>query len=750
MRWDGTRRSLTDWLCVPLLCSLSLRCCSGFRLSWILGALLFVLALSWVGVLFHYFSSHGSAPGAHDAFGFSGAGGSGSSSSDAQTPRTPSGPTTTQVAAVAQQPLPCVPAPVPAAAPATSASAASHPYANCRPGSQRCVAWSTATPYSRFPLLGGSGQPTEASEAAASATAVDSASRGNTAQMPSLLSSASGAVSAAPYDIDGTPALRARLREYVQQHQAAHGLAAAAAEVERASLAAPGASALTPAALRASQHALWTRWVSSQRLLLHVDGESGLGNKLLPIVSAFAFALLTKRTLLLFFTVPGMDELFDLGPSAPAADAGAAGAEGSNAPVPLLESRWNVWISQLIEYSRRFDPAYDLVSAAQDGSNALHWSSRMEARLAVSDAKSRVGWRNFKEVVELFPSDFGPALALDLQSPDSTKPKANLLCANWVSDPAWTGSWLVYTWSDQYWLPLLAGNEWTRPQLLLWVNENNMYGPLSRFALNWSGPLVRVRADQFAREHFSSYNIGLQLRRKERLALKRAEVLAVVEGAKQLAMLHQADSAEMQLTPTAERAAQLRQNPNGPSGTAGMRLAAGAASSSKPRVTFFIASDDFASRPALAALLAPWGHVAFAAEVHYPRDERTSGSGYYVPPNRGAGAGADAAAKYKEGLQWAVVENLLLSACDDVILSPSSTYGYHAAGYSSLVPHRVLYEPASAPPVVRLLSAEPSAHFWRPLFREVALMQLCRLEADLPAQMQQEECCPRWTNGEGA
>lgn len=98
--------------------------------------------------------------------------------------------------------------------------------------------------------------------------------------------------------------------------------------------------------------------------------------------------------------------------------------------------------------------------------------------------------------------------------------------------------------------------------------------------------------------------------------------------------------------------------------------------------------------------------------------------------------------KFKEGLRWAVAENLLLSACDDIILSPTSTYGYHAAGFGSLIPHRILHEPVHQ--VFRLMSSEPQSHFWRPLMREVTRWGLCRVEADLPARGQQEECCPRW------
>jgi hypothetical protein len=98
--------------------------------------------------------------------------------------------------------------------------------------------------------------------------------------------------------------------------------------------------------------------------------------------------------------------------------------------------------------------------------------------------------------------------------------------------------------------------------------------------------------------------------------------------------------------------------------------------------------------------------------------------------------------KFKEGLSWAVAENLLLSACDDVVLSPTSTYGYHAAGFGSLIPHRVLHEPNRQ--VYRVFSSEPQSHFWKPLMREVDRWKLCRVEEDLPARSQQEECCPRW------
>ena len=104
--------------------------------------------------------------------------------------------------------------------------------------------------------------------------------------------------------------------------------------------------------------------------------------------------------------------------------------------------------------------------------------------------------------------------------------------------------------------------------------------------------------------------------------------------------------------------------------------------------------------------------------------------------------------EFSEGLQWSVLDHLLLAACDDIITSPSSTFGYVSHGYGSLIPHRVksreMDDDHHRALVLRALSAEPSSHFFKPLFREVSRFKLCRVEADLPAQAQTEECCPRY------
>jgi hypothetical protein len=85
-----------------------------------------------------------------------------------------------------------------------------------------------------------------------------------------------------------------------------------------------------------------------------------------------------------------------------------------------------------------------------------------------------------------------------------------------------------------------------------------------------------------------------------------------------------------------------------------------------------------------------------------------------------------------------------------MITSPSSTFGYVSHGLGSLVPHRVKSnlknDDYNRPEVLRVLSSEPGSHFWKPLFREVSRWKLCRIEADLPAQAQTEECCPRWSS----
>lgn len=488
---------------------------------------------------------------------------------------------------------------------ATSTPAeAANPFDHCRRGSQRCIPWSTATPYSRFSLLEDSvWAPNSPAEA------IDPTTRTHLQRMHGLLSAASDdadSVSNAPYDLDGTPALRTRLREYLASHRAATDFPAALAKIERQVAQQPDAKTVDARETRARKFALWQRWIGAQKYMLHVDNESGFGNKMLPIVSAFAYALVTRRHLLLFFPVPGFKDLFTVGPSLPG--------------VSPLVTDWLVFLEGLLEVTRKLDPTFPL---AQDGTTpdlthadaSEHWTTRMHQRMADTSAGGRPQIKNFQEILALMPNSLSgndaagaPSVplyttaALDLQAPDSSQAQADMLCKDWAHDPALTGAWVIRTWSDQYWLPLLSGNEFVRPTLLAWVNENNMYGPLARFFLNWSPVHVRERAADFASVHFGAYNIGLQLRRKERVGLRRSEVAGALEGAKSLAVLYLgSDPMEVNLTPEDQLALRARRR----------------------TVTFFIATDDFASREKWAAELCAYGHVAFSPTVEYPRDEGT-------------------------------------------------------------------------------------------------------------------------------
>ena len=784
---------------------LSLRSSLSRTAAALLAVVLLVLLCSWAAVLVHYLNSHA----AHiqpDSVVLSDA-------------RTESADITSKVAAAAlpaptTPPCPTNSAPVvggsvpPCSFAAWPAAPTQNPYAHCRPGTQRCIAFSTATPYSRFPIMDHAAEwdsndaevktAVEAAIKHAAKTAAAPLTPGTSApnqlplapsplpadlsalrRLPALLSSSAEAADAQshrPYDIDGTSELRKRLRAYIKQAQESCDFDAAVERID-ATVAKEG---IAPELQAQRKWSLWQAWIGSQRYTLHVDGESGLGNKLLPIISAFGFSLLTKRTLLLFFPVPGFEDLFTVGPTPPTAEEQAA-ANASGHPLPVFRSvpsSWPRFLADLVRITRRLDPEY-----ASAPNKDAHWTHQIETRMNDRTKQGKPCIKNFADILALLPKTItGPpavegvaasstlytSIQLDLQSPDASRTQSRMLCDAWVSAEAYTNSWLVHTWSDQYWMPLLVGNEHTRPTMLSWLNENNMYGPLARFFLNWDTTLVRARADEFARKHFSRYNIGIQLRRKERLALRKSEVAAAIDGAKQLAMLYQMESDEMELTPTADRRAELMRDPKngGPLNSSGMRLRAQAPGvgsdgsplpPKRPSVTFFLATDDFNSRERLAQLLAPFGHVAFSPSDSYPRHEEQQGAGYYMPlanemPDGGGGGGAHSRVidslppRFRDGLTWAITENLLLSSCDDIIISPSSTYGYHAAAYSSLIPHRVLYDPVSQ--VLRQLTSEPHSHFWKPLFREVSEKEVCRSERDLPAQLGQDECCPRWGNGE--
>jgi hypothetical protein len=712
---------------------------------------------------------------------------------------------------------------------------------NCRPGTQRCIPFATATPFSRFPFL------TPPPRAFAGEHEEFDLSYSLLSKQHALAGPA--ARSRAPYDADGTPLLRAELQDYIRRHHAATDLegverriaaevdadlasdaTSAAGQLEGFPLARSATVAQRAGVALAARYRRWRAWVESQKYLLYVDGEEGMGNKLQPMVSSFALALLQKRVFLRHFSVPHFEDMFTVGPRpAPGVEADPSKPQY----LPLLTS-WQQFLDRFHRSHARLDPtigaeltpgllpmidgtplptseletarahALHLLGAKQDPEAATgSWLQRMLAQIGperpldqrIKAAQFSAGHLSLlPKGGPLFGAPAGAAagggaeggeralhllsLDIDMSPADSTQQEADLLCNDLLTDERYTAPWITVGRGYQYFASLFVTNPFTRKRMLSLVNEGNIYGPLARFLLNWNDEL-RQTAHDLASTHFSRYNIGLQIRMQERLALIAEEVKAVIEVARALAVLHQPYDSEMEVMDAAKRSAQLIGQPEnkGPPNVFAMHLpgretaaeamatdkaafatttttpapidaAAGAvpdaaaadalARRNKPYVTFYLATDNFALRPGLVAQLAPYGHVVHAPSIAYPRN-RAVGAYYF-----------GASPEFLEGLKWSVLDSWLLASCDDMITSPSSTFGYVSHGFGSLVPHRVKSnlknDDYNRPEVLRVLSSEPGSHFWKPLFREVSRWKLCRIEADLPAQAQTEECCPRWSS----
>ena len=233
-------------------------------------------------------------------------------------------------------------------------------------------------------------------------------------------------------------------------------------------------------------------------------------------------------------------------------------------------------------------------------------------------------------------------------------------------------------WGDQYYVPSVQVNKAYRPLMQSLFNEDDIFGPLARFLLRPSAKVNSYITDMQDRFWTDRYVVSMQIRRRERLGLHDNEVDTAINCAKRLAV-------------------------------------AGKAATSK-NVTFFVASDDAGLRDALIDRMKPEGQVVHVSNFTV-REEQL-------------------------GVFFAAVDIILLSRGDEIITTPSSTFGYSSAGYGSLKPHRVQLTPGRD--CVQAVNSEPSSHFWHSMVGYSKKHPMCMDLTQFDHLMKQESCCPRW------
>ena len=405
-------------------------------------------------------------------------------------------------------------------------------------------------------------------------------------------------------------------------------------------------------------------------MLVFSVGDDGLGNKLLPLVSAFLLSLLLDRAFLLHWT----------------------GSEAVHNTPMHVEQLFSPPDGLQWSFEAAAKQALTRPGAKADQQRQLERQRLLE----LYNAERAVKLEEIRALFRFLPLSFAE---LDMRTADYGLIKERALCEDWRLLYSNVSALLVQ--GDQYFVPCLQANPAYRADMSRWFDHRDVYGPLARWLLR-PAPPVAAYVEPFVQENFSNYTIGLQLRRRERLGLRDEEVEQALRCAVQLASAYLTGSPK----PTEEQQS-----------TAALPAVIPAPANRLPgrRVSFFIASDDQQLRPRLRTRLAALGHVAFTQEFALRED-------------------------MSRGLLYAVIDSVLLGRSSDLITTPSSTFGYIAHGYASLVPYRVQLQPRKTwrrPP-----SSEPSAHFWQPLMREA--QRLCIDKADFPELMQQEECCPRW------
>ena len=305
----------------------------------------------------------------------------------------------------------------------------------------------------------------------------------------------------------------------------------------------------------------------TSRYLVFAVGDDGLGNKLLPLVSAFLLALLTDRTFLVHWT----------------------GSEAvHNTPMHIDElyrpPEGMVW--EFEEMAKRSLASHrEALVRGGGGEEAVR---RVDALLQVYGERRRV---KLAEVRQLFEELRLSLQEVDMRTADYGLVKERALCDDWRAE--YRDAQVLVLYGDQYFVPPLQVNAHYRPLISRLFNDTDIYGPLARWLLRPSAD-VQAYIEPFMRTRFTPFTVGLQLRRRERLGLNNGEVQLALRCARDIVAARRAEPGHLGEV-----------------------------------VSFFVASDDNALRQSVRQQLQDVGPVAFTDEF-LVREDMTRGLFYAV------------------------------------------------------------------------------------------------------------------------
>jgi len=218
-----------------------------------------------------------------------------------------------------------------------------------------------------------------------------------------------------------------------------------------------------------------------RKFVVYAATNDGMGNKLLPMVSAFALALLLDRAFLVDWT--GYDTF-----------------------------------QRSVKWDRNPGAVSDFfVNPFGDAGEWLY-----ERVLGRDGALAGILGGEVEETM------------LDMRTPDYSDAKLGTLCRDLRA--LYAGSRVVRVVGDQNFLPLLAANPHHTPLLRSWMRAGNMFGPLARHLLRPTAAIL-ARVEEM-RSLFGPYTVGLQLRRREGIGMRGNEVGVGWECARHLRELY--------------------------------------------------------------------------------------------------------------------------------------------------------------------------------------------------------------------
>jgi Xyloglucan fucosyltransferase len=387
--------------------------------------------------------------------------------------------------------------------------------------------------------------------------------------------------------------------------------------------------------------------------------NDGLGNKLLPVISSFALALLSNRTLLVDWpgrwprTNPGHVSEFltnpfhldwDLMGVLQVAKAAAKQRDDDGSTRNVVNDATDVIGAGV---------SSDSVPAGQETRQQHEEEHRHVAwpdREPLSAFEIADSTRLLQEAVggrweEFFLGGAGMSAA-----------DASLLCDNF--DEKMANVDVVTSRSDQFFVPYLSHSPHFKATSDSWFVDGHRFGPLAR--------TIAVPAHDIAKEvheqvttlmRGAHYRLGMQMRSVSWINVRqnKPQLAKFFQLARELITKHAPPKSHANVA-----------NDTTPSHNA----------------VIFVATDNYANRRDVRREL---GSLARVVWLNHETDRSTV-----------------------TAIKWAMKDILMLANCDDLITTTYSTFGYTGAGYGSIYAHRV----GQRGHVNRFDNAEPSAHSW--------------------------------------